>query len=75
MAEDRVVKFYPANAANDPDNVLELAVGHYDQLMIIGWSKYGSLDVRSTNTLTEADHLLMLEIYKTQMLNTFFSDE
>lgn len=75
MAEDVIVKFYPANAADHADNVLEQAVGVYDQVMTIGWNKCGNLEVRSTNTLTEADHLLMLEIYKTQMLDTFFSDE
>ena len=35
--ESNVVKFYPADAAKVADNVLEQAIGVYDEVLIIGY--------------------------------------
>jgi hypothetical protein len=43
-----VVKLYTANAANDPDAVLEQAVGVYDNLVVIGYDTEGELEVRAS---------------------------
>ena len=42
---NNVIKFYPKNAAENPDNVLEQAVGAYDEVLIIGWDKNDELIV------------------------------
>ena len=71
-----VVKFYPADAAKEADNVLEQAHGVYDQVLILGWDKSGDLDARATLGLKNgADVLWLMETFKHKMLNGDFSAE
>lgn len=68
MAE--IVKFYPADAAKDPDNILEQSIGEYDQVLIIGWNKDGSLDARATLGLVDGgDFLWLIEKFKHNLLS------
>jgi hypothetical protein len=69
----QVVKFYPANAADDIDNVLEQSIGEFNQAVIIGWDKNGYLDVRSDTTLTGSDVLWLIEVFKQKLLNGDYS--
>lgn len=64
IAINNVVKLYCNNAADDPDNVLEQAIGKYSEVLIIGWNHDDVLDVRRTNDLSDADMLLLMEIFK-----------
>lgn len=70
-----IIKFYPRGAAKNPDNVLEQAVGCYDQVFIIGYDKKGSLDVRASTNFTVADILLVLEEFKFKLLHRDYSVE
>lgn len=71
-----VVKFYPADAAKEADNVLEQARGVYDQVLILGWDKSGDLDARATLGLEAgADVLWLMETFKHKLMNGDFSDE
>lgn len=63
MAE--IVKLRPAE---DPDEVLTRAVGSYGELLIIGWTKEGVAQMRSTLGMEAGDILLLIEIAKKMLL-------
>lgn len=68
MAE--VVKFYPADAAKDPDNVLEQAIGQFSSVIIIGWDKDGRLDARATLDMNDGgDVLWLIEAFKHKLMS------
>lgn len=68
--ENKVVKFYPADAAKLSDNVLEQAIGQFDELLILGWGKDGFLDARATLGLRDGgDMLWLIEAFKTKLMN------
>lgn len=68
MAE--VHKFYPANAAENPDNVLEQAIGQYSSVFIIGWDKNDNLDVRASLDMKDGGEVLwLLEMFKHKLLS------
>jgi hypothetical protein len=65
-----VVKFYPADAAKDADNVLEQAAGNYSEVLIVGWDKDGNLDARATLGLKDGgDMLWLIEAFKVKLMN------
>ena len=66
---DNVVKFYPKDAAKNPDAVLEQAVGVYDQVFIIGYDKDGTLDVRASFSFKVRDIFFALDAFKFRVLN------
>lgn len=66
---DNVVKFYSNNAAKNPDNVLEQACGVYDQVMIIGYNKEGSLDVRASTNFKLREMFFAIDAFKFKVLN------
>jgi len=74
MAE--VVKFYPADAAKNADNVLEQAIGVYDQVIILGWDKDGNLDARATLGMKGGgDVLWLLETFKHKLIRGDYGDD
>lgn len=74
--ETKVVKFYPADAAKDADNVLEQAIGNYSDVLIIGWDKDGNFDARATLGLKDGgDCLWLVETFKFKLLNGDFSPD
>jgi len=64
-----IIKLYPKNAAEDPDNVLEQAAGHYQDVLILGWNKLDCLEVRSSLGLDVRDLLELVEMFKFKLLN------
>lgn len=71
-----IVKFYPADAAKDPDNVLEQAVGEFSEVLIIGWDKDGDFDARATLGLSDGgDVLWLIEAFKHKLLSGEFQGE
>lgn len=64
-----VVKFYPKDAAKNPDAVLEQAVGVYDQVFVIGHDKDGKMDVRASLNFKMRDIFFALETFKFNVLN------
>jgi hypothetical protein len=77
MNDPNIVKFYPKNAASDPDNVLEQAMGAYSHVLILGWRKDdGSLDGRASLNLKDGgDVLWILETFKFRLLAGDYSGE
>ena len=65
-----VVKFYPKDAAKDPDNVLEQAMGGFSEILILGWDKEGNLDARATFGLKDGGDLLwLMEAFKHKLMS------
>ena len=75
MAE--IHKFYPANAAENPDAVLEQAVGQYSEVLVVGWDKDGNLDARATLGLKDGgDVLWLVEAFKHNLMSgAYLPDE
>jgi len=69
MPMGEVVKFYPKNAAERADNVLEQALGQYDQVLILGYDAAGEFDARATLGLADGKEILWLvERFKFRLL-------
>jgi hypothetical protein len=72
---ENVVKFYPANAAENPDAVLEQAIGQYEHVLILGWDADGEFDGRASLGLSEqAEVLWLIEWFKMKLLRGDFSE-
>ena len=65
----KVAKFYPADAAKDPDNVLEQAIGEYESLVIIGYDHDGIMDARASTNIKQKDILWLMENFKLWLLD------
>ena len=74
MSVANISKFYKKNAAEDPDVVLERAIGKYSSLLIIGWDKDDNLDCRSTTDLTYEQTLWLVSKFQHKLLNGDFSE-
>lgn len=66
---DNVVKFYPKDAANNPDNVLEQAIGRYNEVFIIGYNKEDALDVRASMNFSLRDIWFALDAFKHNVMS------
>ena len=73
--KNNVTKLYPSNAAENADNVLEQAAKIYEDLLIIGYTPEGDLEVRATTTLNLKDILFLVEIFKANLLSGEYYDE
>ena len=60
-----IIKLRPAE---DPDEVLTRAVGVYDEVLVIGWTKEDAMQARSTLGMDAADLLLLVELFKKMLL-------
>lgn len=60
----QVVKFSPADAARDPDAVLEAAQGQYQDVVVIGYDHDGDMDVRASLGLDLANVIFLMELFK-----------
>jgi len=70
-----VTKLYPKDAGKDPDNVLERAIGNYDEVLILGWDKDGQLDARANLDMTAREINWIIDIFKAKLLNGDYLDE
>lgn len=69
-----VHKFYPANAAEKADNVLEQAMGTYSEVLLIGWDANGNLDARATLGLKDGgDVLWLIEAFKHNLMTGVYA--
>lgn len=65
-----VVKFYPKNAADKPDHVLEQAIGQYQDVLILGYDHEGNADYRGTTYFQDGGNVLWLvEKFRQMLLN------
>lgn len=65
-----IIKFYPANAADDPDNVLEQAIGETDDVLILGWDKDGEMFAAASSRFEDGGEILwIVESFKAFLLS------
>lgn len=65
-----VVKFCPADAYKNPDNVLEQAIGEYTEVLILGWNKDGQFEARASLGLGDPSAtVFMAELFKHKLLS------
>lgn len=71
----KVAKFYPANAADNPDYVLEQAVGLFSDVLILGYDKDGDLMACSSTEMAKGPELLwLIEAFKQGLMNGDYCD-
>lgn len=73
MVECSVQKFYPKNAASNPDNVFEQAVGQYESAVVIGWNKDGTLDVRASLNIDHKEINWLISVFQHKLLSGDYS--
>jgi len=71
---DNVVKFYPRNAAQNPNAVIEQAHDVYQDILIIGYDKEGFLDVRGSLGLSKAEILFLVKKFEHKLMNGDYDD-
>lgn len=65
-----VVKFYPKDAAKNPDLVLEQAIGNYKHVLILGWDNGMELDARGSDLFSDGGNVLwLIETFKHKLLS------
>lgn len=69
-----ILKFHPRNATDNPDHVLKQAEGEYKDVLIIGWNKDGSLDVRTSEGMRGADLVWAIDLFKHELLNGGYNE-
>lgn len=66
MSDDNVVKF---RTAANPDDVLEQAVGKFNDVLIIGWDKDDEFDCCCSDGLAPYKELVwLLHVFKTSII-------
>jgi len=72
---DNVTKLYTNGAAKNPDSVLKLAIGEYEDVFIIGHDKEGLIDIRASTNASQKEILWMLERFKHNMINGYYDKD
>ena len=70
-----VTKFYPKNSAENPDLVLEQAIGGFENVLILGWDKEGYFDARASLNLAGKDCNWIVDVFKTKLLAGDYTDD
>jgi len=60
-----VIKLHPAA---DPDEVIRQAIGVYESVVILGWTKDENFSGRSSLNLSAGDAVLLVELFKSALL-------
>ena len=69
------IKFYSKDAAKNPDYVLKQAIGQYQDVLILGWTKEGELDARASLELKHSDILWLIELFKHNLVSGEYDDD
>ncbi len=68
--KNKVVKLYQKDAAKNIDLVLEQAIGHYEDAIIIGYlKKNGELQVRANTGFHTDEIIAAMEMFKHKLLS------
>lgn len=60
----KVTKLWPKDAAKNPDFVLEQCIGYFEDVVVIGYSHEGELEVRSNTTFPEAEMMHAIKTFE-----------
>jgi len=70
-----VVKFYPNNSAENPDSVLEQAMGVYEDVVILGWDADENMECRATLGLSQEQVLYIVTKFTHKLMNGDYREE
>ena len=65
----KVTKFYPKNAAKDPNFVLEQSIDVFNEVIVIGCTEDGRLEVRSSTNISRERINWMIDQAKSLVLS------
>ena len=66
----KVINFYPLDAAKNPNNVLQQAIGKYEHVLLLGINADGEVDFRSDSGIDETEINWLLDKFKNVLMNT-----
>jgi hypothetical protein len=69
-----VIKFYPKGSAENPDNVLEQAVGVYQDVLVLGWDKDDVMDCRASLGFTHEQVLWIITKFQLKLMNGDYNE-
>jgi len=70
----KVVKFYPRCSAENPDLVLEQAIGEYSEVLVLGWNKDDQMECRSTTSFTHEQVLWIITKFQHKLMNGDYAE-
>lgn len=70
-----ISKFYPRDAAKNPDMVLEQAIGEYEHVLILGIRHDGAVEARLDLGFEDQDMMYVMEQFKHDFLSGRFMVE
>lgn len=73
MAE--IIDLFQKEPAENPDTVLEKAIGNYESVVVIGWDKDGILDARASLNINSEQINWLISIFQRKLLNGDYFDE
>ena len=72
---DNVIEFHPNRSAEDPDHVLEQAMGEYGDVLILGWDANGNMDCRASLGLSHEQVLWIITKFQHKLMNGDYADD
>lgn len=72
MEEAKV--FYLSGSAQNPDKVLDKAVGSFNDVLILGHNKSGAFEARASLNLQHKDILWIIELFRQKLLNGDYAE-
>ena len=70
----KVVNLFP-EVKSDPNSLLENAKDQYNEVLVIGWDKNGSLSARCTSNFKTEEMVYMVELFKNNLLSSTLMEE
>lgn len=71
----KVEKLYPKDAGKNPDYVLEQAIGLFEDVVIIGYTHEGDLEIRSNTTFSEAEMMNAIKTFEHNYYGGVYDEE
>lgn len=71
----KVVDIKQNRKSDNPDVVLDRAIGQFSEVFILGYDENGILDARSSTNWDTKSILFAIECFKAKLLNGDYSEE
>lgn len=70
-----IINLFQKEPAENPDVVLEQAIGNYESVVVIGWNKEGLLDPRASLNIDHKEINWLISKFQQKLLNGDYFDE
>lgn len=72
---NKITRIWPENAADNPDNVLDMAKEQLEDVLVLGWNKEGVLEYWMSKGLTsKRESLWLLELFKHNLIGGIYDN-